>query len=326
MLPDSRSDEAKGEPGDAGHDGTDEGHNKEDREIDWDARSHWDCPKMQEQRVEPSASAVTLIDGVPRPAVNCVEQRHSRRKLCGVVTEHTREAEAGREQACRLWGEIEPARIRASNNACHAQERLNVEAELLDHDIEGGVLASVGPERPVNIEGHSIGVLGNTRNLGWGHEQEHGAGIDKPTDEPVTGHADNLRSRSCHPDGSSFMVARRDLPRSHQRLALLAPRLVTARKGLSLKALVAKPGGDRLTLRSATLAEHDQGLPGISVAPTLNAAGCVTLGSGDEPSIGVELLLSTHIRERRRPGKPDKAGKLCDGDLGRRGHDGVHLE
>jgi hypothetical protein len=67
-------------------------------------------------------------------------------------------------------------------------------------------------------------------------------------------------------------------------------------------------------------------LPGISIAPTLNAGGCVTLGSGNEPRIGVEFLPSTHIDERRRSGKPDKTGKLCNGDFGRRGHGGVHLE
>jgi hypothetical protein len=64
----------------------------------------------------------------------------------------------------------------------------------------------------------------------------------------------------------------------------------------------------------------------IATAPIFNASGTVTLGSRNEPSIGVKLLVSAHINERWRPGKPDQAGKLCDGDFGRRGHGSVHLE
>ena len=101
--------------------------------------------------------------------------------------------------------------------------------------------------RTGHIEGRGRRVLGNACDLGRGHEQEHGAGVDEAVDEPRTGHADDLWSRSRHPDRSSLIVTARDLRRSHQRLTALAPSIVAAFKGLSFKALMAKPRGDSLT-------------------------------------------------------------------------------
>ena len=46
VKPDGRGDQAKRKPGDAGHDGTEEGGNEEEREVHWNRGGHVDCPKM----------------------------------------------------------------------------------------------------------------------------------------------------------------------------------------------------------------------------------------------------------------------------------------
>jgi hypothetical protein len=46
VQPESRSDEAKSEPRDAGHDGAEERRNEEEREIHWDCSRHDDHAKV----------------------------------------------------------------------------------------------------------------------------------------------------------------------------------------------------------------------------------------------------------------------------------------
>src|SRR4029079_19102164 len=131
----------------------------------------------------------------------------------------------------------------------------------------------VGPERPVNIEGRGLRMLGNASHLTRRHEMDNGHRIDETMDKTGASHADDFWPRSRHPDRSSPIVTPRDLRRSHQRLTELAPSLVATLKGLGLEALVVKPRRDGLAQGLAGLAQHDDGLPGISSAPILDRDG-----------------------------------------------------
>ena len=87
MKPNGRGNQAKRKPGNASHDGTEEGGNEEERKIHGNREGHVDCPKFWKWRLG-RTSAVTLVNGVTRPAVEGVELRHRRSKLRQVVTVH----------------------------------------------------------------------------------------------------------------------------------------------------------------------------------------------------------------------------------------------
>jgi len=119
---------------------------------------------MVNQLVSEGVSPVVLMSDDPEKFAGAalptgVELRHRRNELRQVIAVHARIAKAGREQARRLRSQIELAGIRSPDNARQAQKRFDTQAELLDHDVEGGFLSPVGPERPVDIKGRGLRVL-----------------------------------------------------------------------------------------------------------------------------------------------------------------------
>ena len=70
------------------------------------------------------------------------------------------------------------------------------QADILNHRIEGAVLAAVAPECVLDREGRRGEPLGDRPDLGGGREQEDGFGINKSPHQPGAGDAVDLRPRA----------------------------------------------------------------------------------------------------------------------------------
>ena len=148
---------------------------------------------------------------------------------------------AGRPTAApgRAWPCRRRARCAAS---CSSGSRL--ELELLDHGVEGARLAAMAPEHALDVERRRTEALGNGRDLGRRHEQEHGRRIDEAPDQPRAGDAVDLGPRARHPDRAAparrgreacrcARAARRPCARPRSRLpasARRAPRAAARRR------------------------------------------------------------------------------------------------
>src|SRR5262245_15212336 len=96
---------------------------------------------------------VRLLGGVAAPAVEGIVERHGRLQLGEIVAVHARVAERGREQTGRLRRQIESRGIGAAHDGGEMQKRAGLQAELLQHGVEGAGRPAVAPEHAVDVEG-----------------------------------------------------------------------------------------------------------------------------------------------------------------------------
>jgi hypothetical protein len=77
---------------------------------------------------------------------------------------------------------------------------------------------------------------------------------------------------------------------------------------------VAQPSGNPLAELGALLADHDGGATGEFVGPVRRRRIGAAHGARDQPRIGVEILLGSHIEKNRAMRRADEARELIDGD------------
>ena len=125
-----------------------------------------------------------FADRIARPTIESIVEREARIELHEIVLVHARQAERCREQAGGLRRKIETCGIGGAHDEGEAVERFAVQAEFLDHHIEGAELAAVAPEDPFDVERRCTKSVRDIRDLGGRDEKEDGGRIDETADEP----------------------------------------------------------------------------------------------------------------------------------------------
>ena len=87
-----------------------------------------------------------FANGIARPTIKRIIEREAGVELHKIVLVHARQAKRCRKQTGGLRREIETCRVGGAHDEGQAIERLAVQAEFLDHHIEGAELAAVAPE------------------------------------------------------------------------------------------------------------------------------------------------------------------------------------
>src|SRR5690242_17495796 len=87
-----------------------------------------------------------LVGGIAAPAIEGIVEKHACPKLLQIVAIHSREAKRCGKETRRLWCEVRPRRVRASNDCCKVGQRaVRGEPELLHHHVEGAVVSAMRP-------------------------------------------------------------------------------------------------------------------------------------------------------------------------------------
>ena len=116
-----------------------------------------------------------------------------------------------------------PVGVGTPDDGCQMPQGTGPERKFLNHRIERAVLATVAPERVVDIERRCIKAFRNTQNFCRGYVQKLCIRINKPADQPGAGQSVDFRSVPCHPERLALRVARRDGRCRHQWLAGITP-------------------------------------------------------------------------------------------------------
>src|SRR5262249_45276313 len=98
---------------------------------------------------------------------------------------------------------------------------------FFDHRVERAGLTAVAPEHTLNIEGCCIETLRDTRHFRSDHKEEDRIGINEAADQPRARDAVDLGPAPRDPQSPAFLIARRNLLASHQRLTGLLPGFTT---------------------------------------------------------------------------------------------------
>src|SRR4051812_39278768 len=126
-----------------------------------------------------------LAHRIPRPAVKRIVKRESCIELNQVVLVHAGQAKRCGKQTGSLRREVELRGIRAAHDDREAIKCLAVQAEFLDHHIEGAKTAAVTPENAtLDVERRRLKPVCDIDDLGRRYEQEDGRRIDKAANEP----------------------------------------------------------------------------------------------------------------------------------------------
>src|SRR3954453_20100286 len=107
-----------------------------------------------------------FADRIARPAIECVVERKACFQLHKIILVHTRKTERCGEQASRLRREIEACRICTTHNDRKTVEGLAVQAEFLDHHIEGAELTPMAPIGSFDIESCCPKSIGDVCHFG----------------------------------------------------------------------------------------------------------------------------------------------------------------
>src|SRR5262249_56382322 len=128
------------------------------------------------------------------------------------------------------------------------QQRVGLEADLLDHGVEGAGIAAVAPEHSFDVEGCGVEPRRNGRDLSRQDKQEDSVRVNEAADQPRTGDAVHFRAAARDPDRAVLVITRRQLVGADKWLVGLLPALEPAFERLRIDAVVAQP-------RSRALAE-----------------------------------------------------------------------
>src|SRR5215471_9602752 len=203
-----------------------------------------------------------------------------------------------RKQSAGLGCQFEPPRIGAADDEGESGKCIRIEAEFLDHYIEGTLFTPVAPKRVSNVERGCLEAVGNGRHLRWGYKQEEGLRIDEAADEPRTGNTNDLGPSTRHPDRSSGFVTLRQLVRANEQLTALTPSLITAFEGLSIDAFLPHQGTNPLAEVQSLFADKDDRLAVILFCP--RRADRASPRTGDESRIGRKIFIRPNIDNGRR--------------------------
>ena len=114
------------------------------------------------------------------------------------------------QQPCRFRYDLRMRRVGAAHDHRQIVERGHAaQAEGLDHEVEGAMVAAMAPEYLVmrHVEGGGIEPAGSLQHIGRRYEQEAGARIDEAADQPWAGDAVDLGPGTGHPDRASLGIA-----------------------------------------------------------------------------------------------------------------------
>jgi hypothetical protein len=122
--------------------------------------------------------------GIPAPAIECVVQPKSGFELIEVVRIHAGKTEGSRKQARGFRSKIGTRRVSSSDDQRESPERLGIQFEFLQHDVEGAEFAPMTPEYilALDVERRGIEPVCNTLDFGRRDKQEDSAGINEPAD------------------------------------------------------------------------------------------------------------------------------------------------
>ncbi len=90
---------------------------------------------------------------------------------------------------CASGREVEPGRVRRSDDGGNPVQGRNVEAEFLDHGVKGTPIAAMAPEHALDVEWSRRKSLGHVEHFRGGHKQKDGIRIDEAANEPRAGDA-----------------------------------------------------------------------------------------------------------------------------------------
>ena len=169
---------------------------------------------------------VLLALRVTAPAIERIVYRHAGFELGVIVTVDTRQAKRDGEQSSSLGHKVEPIGIGAPHDRREADQRfVRVEAEGLDHDVEGATLAAMAPEYAFvrDVERLGLLLLGDGQHVTGRDEQEAGLRIDEPSDQPGTGDAIDLGPRSCDPPCLAIVMSWRQMDQGNGRQPACRP-------------------------------------------------------------------------------------------------------
>ena len=191
-----------------------------------------------------------------------------------------------------------------------------MQAELVEHDVEGAEVATMTPEHIVHIKWCSAEPVRDRHHLGGCHEQENGLRVDEAPDQPGAGDAVHLGSRARNPHRAALGVRWRNMVGLDEQTFGGGPGLESAFQRLGLDSGVAQPG-DTLTEFAALLAS-DNGVSdaGVFGGPGRDGAEIAANGARKHPGIGRVVGVGTHVDERRRVGQADEASELGRGEHG----------
>ena len=125
-----------------------------------------------------------FIDRVAAPTIEGVVKRKPGFELGEIVIVHSRQSKRRGQQAGSLWRELQMTGISAADHRGQTQQRLDCQAEFLDHEIERASVASITPKHAFKIERHGAESLGYARNFRGSNEQEHRSRVDEAANQP----------------------------------------------------------------------------------------------------------------------------------------------
>jgi len=185
-----------------------------------------------------------------------------------------------------------------------------MQAELVQHDVEGAEGTAMAPEHALHVEGSGGEALGDGGNLGRRHEQEHRAGVQEAADQPGAGDAVHLGARARDPDCASPGVVWREGIGAYEGTAGGGPGFEAAFEDLCPGAGVAEPGCGALAELQAALAGDDDVTVGIVGGPFGSGLPVAADGAGQQTGVCSEVVVRPDIEQDGGIGQPDQAGQL----------------
>ncbi len=201
-----------------------------------------------------------LLDRVAAPSIERIVEKEAGVELLEIVAEHARQAERGREKARRLRRQIEAGGVGSPHDERQPLQCLGLEAELLDHRIEGAAVATMAPEHAFDVERRRREPFGDRHDLAGATNRKAAFG------------STNLRISQGQAMRSTFGLARVTQtvrPRSSRfgrffgvdkEPAGISPGLEAAFERLGRHAFMPEPGCRALAELQAFLADDDDGL------------------------------------------------------------------
>jgi hypothetical protein len=188
-----------------------------------------------------------------------------------------------------------------------------LQAELLEHHVEGAKFATMTPEHALDVEGRSAEALGYGNHLAGFDEHDDGIRIDKAPDQPRAGDAIDFGPLARNPERAAFAVVFREMSGRDQWQAGIAPGNEAAFEYLGANALVAQVGGEALA-DFRTLVADDRERATVKLVRAACEFRVPAETAGNESGVSREIFLGANIDNERRLRRADQTGQFigCD--------------